>query len=101
METICMEHPIGYARYPRCSPGARSQGSATGWRRFRCAETGREVEVLFEERGLPGMRSTTAVKSCPVFEPATAVACRRHRLSATFRRRWEFALPVRTNAGEV
>jgi hypothetical protein len=100
METIWMEHPIEYERYPRCLPGAVTQDPGTRRRRFWCAEAGREVEVLFEERGLPGMRWSAAVKSCPVFEPGTGIACHRHCLSATFRRQWKFALPVRMKAGE-
>ncbi len=45
-------------------------------RRFWCHETQREVEVEFEERGFPGFRRPTAVLSCSVFEPPTAVRCR-------------------------
>lgn len=99
METLWIEHPMEYARYPRCSTGAASGRPATCTRRFWCAEAGREVEVLFETGGLPGWRWLAAVTSCPVFEPGTAIACRRHCLSATFRRQWKFALPVRTRAG--
>ena len=101
METIWMEYPVEYGRDPRCLPGAVTRGPATRRRRFRCAEAGREVEVLFEQRGLPGLRWSEAVKSCPVFEPGNPIACRRHCLSAKFRRQWEFPLPVRTRAGGV
>lgn len=45
-------------------------------RRFWCDQAQREVEVEFEERGLPGFRRATAVLSCSVFEPPTAVRCR-------------------------
>ncbi len=72
----------------------------TRWRRFWCAEAQREVEVVFEQRGLPGFRWAAAVKSCPVFDPDTAVACQRRCLDTQFRRRWEAALPVRMKAGE-
>ena len=100
METVWMEPPVQYERYPRCVPGRVTEGPMTRRRRFRCAEAGREVEVLFEERGLPGMRWSAAVKSCPVFEPGTTIACRRHCLSSKFRRQWEFPLPVRMKAGK-
>ena len=99
METISMEHPIHYDRYPRDLRGAVTRAPRTRRRRFRCAEAGREVEVLFEEGGLLGMPWSAAVKSCPVFEPGTAIACRRHCLSAKFRRQWKSALPVRTTPG--
>jgi len=101
METIWMQYPIEYERYPRCLPGAVTRSPVTRRRGFRCAEAGREVEVLFEEGGLPGMRSPAAVRNCPVFEPGTPIGCRRRCLSAKFRRQWEFALPVRTKPGEV
>lgn len=100
METIWMDHPIEHGHYPQWLSGAEPRAPKTRRRRFWCAEAGREVEVLFEERGLPGMRCSAAVKSCPVFEPGTAIACRRHCLSSKFRRQWEFALPVRMKAGE-
>jgi hypothetical protein len=45
-------------------------------RRFWCKAARREVEVAFEERGLPGFRKTT-VLSCSVFDPPTAVRCHR------------------------
>ena len=99
METIWMEYPIESARNPRSLPPVTAIGPAARRRRFWCAEAGREVEVQFEERGFPGLRRSTAVKSCPVFHPPTAVACRRRCLDAPFPRRWEFALPVRTKAG--
>lgn len=46
-------------------------------RRFWCSAAQREVEAEFEERGLPGFRKTTAVLSCSVFDPPTAVRCHR------------------------
>lgn len=67
---------------------------ATRQRHFWCAQSRREVEVAFEERGLPGFRRAMAVKSCSVFDPPTAVACRRRCLDANFRCQWEPALPV-------
>jgi hypothetical protein len=41
-------------------------------RRFWCPLHRREVEVEFDERGLPGFRRQVAVKSCSVFDPPTA-----------------------------
>ncbi len=63
-------------------------------RRFWCVQSRREVEVEFEEHGLPGFRRAVAVKSCSVFDPPTAVSCRRRCLDPAFRRQWEPALPV-------
>lgn len=63
-------------------------------RRFWCAVARREVEVELEERGLPGFRWSAAVRSCPVFDPPTAVACGRQCLDSAFRRRWERATPA-------
>jgi hypothetical protein len=54
----------------------------------------REVEVLVEERGLPGLAHASSVTSCSVFDPPTAVACTRRCLDAEFRRRWPPALPI-------
>jgi len=54
-------------------------------RRFVCVEAGREVEVEFEERGLAGLRRAVAVRSCSVFEPPSAVECRRACLSRDVR----------------
>jgi|KBSSwiStaDraftv2_1062776.scaffolds.fasta_scaffold47730_2 hypothetical protein len=63
-------------------------------RRFWCARAQREVEVLVEERGLPGLAHASSVTSCSVFDPPTAVACTRRCLDAEFRRRWPPALPI-------
>jgi hypothetical protein len=46
-------------------------------RRFRCAKAGRDVEVAFEERGLPGHRLPIAVLSCSAFDPPRHIACDR------------------------
>jgi len=54
-------------------------------RRFWCDQARREVEVEFEEQGLPGYRRPTAVLSCSVFEPPTAVQCRRACLDRDMR----------------
>jgi hypothetical protein len=67
--------------------------AATVRRRFWCRMSQREVEVLFERRGL--LRSIAAVRSCSAFEPPTCVACERRCLDARYRRQWEPALPVR------
>lgn len=66
-------------------------------RRFWCHLNRREVEVEFEERGVPGWRQPVAVKSCSVFDPPTAVTCRRHCLDPAFRRQWPPALPIETS----
>ncbi|HXJ78894.1 MAG TPA: hypothetical protein VMS64_09460 [Candidatus Methylomirabilis sp.] len=63
-------------------------------RRFWCAKTQREVEVQFEERGLPGLGWTEGVKACSVFDPASAVSCHRACRESRFRRQWPPALPV-------
>jgi len=54
-------------------------------RRFWCAEAEREVEVEFVEEGLMGFRRPVAVRTCSVFEPATAVQCRRRYLNRDVR----------------
>jgi hypothetical protein len=69
--------------------------SAIRRRRFYCAQNGREVEVEFEEHGLPGFRRAVAVRSCSMFDPPTAVECGRRCLDSGFRRQWEPPLPVR------
>jgi hypothetical protein len=61
--------------------------------RFWCAQSRREVEVEFEVRGLPGFRKMT-VRSCSVFDPPTAVRCRRRCVDIAFRRQWEPPLPI-------
>jgi len=45
-------------------------------RRFWCTEALCQVEVHFEDRGLPGL-ATSTVLSCSAFDPPTAVHCRR------------------------
>lgn len=67
---------------------------ATRRRRFWCAQERREVEVEFEEQGLPGFRHTQNVKSCSVFDPSTGVSCNRRCLDSDYRRQWEPALPI-------
>jgi hypothetical protein len=67
---------------------------ATRHRRFWCAHSRREVEVQFQESGLPGFRCSRSVKSCSVFDPPTEVACHRRCLDRDFRRQWEPALPI-------
>jgi len=57
-------------------------------RYFWCPIHQREVEVEFEERGLPGFRMALGVRSCSVFEPPTAVDCERRCLDPAFRQRW-------------
>ena len=51
-------------------------------RSFRCEHARRDVEVEFEECGLPGFRRRTAVQSCSAFDPPTCVTCRRHCLAS-------------------
>ena len=67
---------------------------ATRRRHFWCAQARREVEVEFEEQGLPGFRHTRNVKNCSVFDPSTGVSCNRRCLDSDFRRQWEPALPI-------
>jgi hypothetical protein len=66
-------------------------------RRFYCAPSGFEVEVNFDERGLPGMRRPMAVLSCSAFEPPNDVRCNRRCLDEDVRRLWQSwpALPLR------
>jgi hypothetical protein len=55
-------------------------------RRFWCPSAGRDVEVLFEEAGIPGCRQALRVMACSAFEPASTIACRRGCRDATRRR---------------
>ena len=50
---------------------------APGIRRFRCRETGRQVEVTVGGR---------EVRACSAFEPATAINCGRTCCDRAFRR---------------
>lgn len=63
------------------------------WRHFWCGLNRDEVEVEFEERGVPGFRAAHVVR-CSAFDPPTAVACARSCVDGTFRRRWPPSLPV-------
>lgn len=65
---------------------------------FWCRDGRREVEVKFEERGLPGFRRALAVRACSRFDPPNAVCCRRRCLDPDFRSKWEPALPSATVA---
>ena len=68
-------------------------------RRFRCREAQRDVEVEFVARGVPGLRTITGVRSCPVFDPSEAVACARGCTSVQFRRAdWEWPLPLKRHS---
>ena len=51
-------------------------------RSVRCEHADREVEVEFEECGVPGFRRRTAVRSCSAFDPPTSVTCRRYCLDS-------------------
>ncbi|HYB42853.1 MAG TPA: hypothetical protein VEL75_13840 [Candidatus Methylomirabilis sp.] len=53
---------------------------------FYCVAAGREVEVEFEEGGLPGLRHPIAVCACSAFDPPEAVGCRRLCLDRDVRR---------------
>ncbi len=60
-------------------------------RRFWCAQAGCEVDVEFEEHGVPGLRRFIAVRRCSAFTPSTAVTCRQACLHG--------AIPVGTPTG--
>jgi len=62
-------------------------------RHFWCSRVGSEVEVELEERGLVGFRRAVAVLSCSVFDPPTAVRCRRGCLTGDVRVRLPMTLP--------
>jgi len=66
-------------------------------RRFWCASRGRDVEVDFVERGLPGLPSGVGVQGCSAFDPPTAIGCRRRCLDPAYRRQWPPAWPVLGN----
>ena len=52
-------------------------------RRFWCRLAGRDVEAEFETRGV--WHRAHAVRCCSAFETATAIACRRSCLDASYR----------------
>ena len=62
-------------------------------RHFWCERAGAEVEVEFEEHGLVGFRRAVAVLSCSVFDPPTAVGCRRGCLTRDVRVRLPMTVP--------
>jgi nucleotide-binding universal stress UspA family protein len=72
---------------------ARPAGHVVG-RHFWCGLSGRDVEVEFVERGLPGIRWDRTVRSCTAFDPPTAVECHRRCVDAGFRQQWAPALPL-------
>jgi hypothetical protein len=61
-------------------------------RAFWCPFARREVEVEFARGSWFGGPSD--VRRCPVFEPSEAVICGRRCVEASYRRQWDFALPV-------
>ncbi len=68
--------------------------------RFWCAQSRRDVEVEFVLGGIPGFGRPVAVRRCSVFDPPTAVRCRRLCLHSSYRRRWNASAPLRlTGAG--
>ena len=68
--------------------------ATTRRRRFWCAQSRRDVEVEFELAGIPGFRWPAAVRRCSVFDPPTAVRCRRLCLDSSYRCRWEGSAPL-------
>jgi nucleotide-binding universal stress UspA family protein len=87
---------VGHGEGSSGPRGTADSGPAhTVRRRFWCATRERDVEVHFLKRRLPGPSWTTTVRSCSVFDPSTAVACRRPCVDAAYRRGWPSALPVR------
>jgi hypothetical protein len=62
-------------------------------RHFWCERAGSEVEVEFEEYGLVGFRRAVAVLRCSLFDPPTAVDCRRGCLTGDVRVRLPMTLP--------
>ena len=75
-----------------CSERAYLFGATRRRRAFRCPLMRREVE--FEERRFLGVQHSAAVKRCSAFEVATAIGCRRPCVNSSFRRQWEYALPI-------
>jgi hypothetical protein len=62
--------------------------------RFWCHQAERDVEVVFQTRGLPGFRRVVGVKSCTAFEPRTDVTCTRRCTDPDHRRISEFPLSI-------
>jgi hypothetical protein len=64
----------------------KASGHAIRPRRFWCPAAVRDVEVVFEEWGPPGLRRPVRIATCSAFEPASAARCRRGCLDTTYRR---------------
>jgi hypothetical protein len=60
-----------------------ASGATRVRRRFWCRLAGRDVEAEFETRGV--WRRAHSVQCCSAFETATAIACRRTCLDASYR----------------
>ena len=75
-------------------PLALPFSATTRRRRFWCAQSRRDVEVELELGGIPGFRRPAAVRRCSVFDPPTAVRCRRLCLDSSYWRRWENSAPL-------
>jgi hypothetical protein len=63
-------------------------------KRFWCRQAGRDVEVRYQTRGLPGLRWITGVKSCTAFDPRSAVTCTRKCIDPDTRRAWDVPLSM-------
>lgn len=61
--------------------------------RFWCAWAERDVEVRFEEQGVPGFRRVTAIRSCSALDPPTPVTCQRRCLDPAYRLQWAPVAP--------
>jgi hypothetical protein len=64
--------------------GSRSR--VVRYHRFWCPLSRRDVEIALVEDGVPGLRRPVAVAQCSVFEPPSAISCRRRCLDSIFRR---------------
>jgi hypothetical protein len=92
---LLLEH--GEATAPGPGPAVPAEPGVAArlvHRRFWCSWSGREVEVAFVERGLPGLSRAVSVQACTAFDPPSAVACQRYCLDATRRRTWLPLVPA-------
>ena len=69
-------------------------GMRTRRRRFWCAGAHRDVEVEFEERGIPGFRKVVAVLTCTAFDAPSDVSCNRRCLDPDHRLKGPIADPA-------
>lgn len=63
-------------------------------KRFWCRQADRDVEVVYQTRGIGPFRWITGVKTCTAFDPRNEVTCTRKCIDADCRRQWDVPLSM-------